>query len=161
VTEPPLAGFRFRSRIMSIFRSINLGILALGVSCSDSLTPFPEVSLRTEAAPSILSNGDELTMRSILQNHTGETVEVGAACGPPTLFELRPSSGDVVHPIPLDGAFTCPHLDYHTLQPFETDTVTIRWRVTGLDAGQWQLRSGFRRGLGLERLTEPVVITVQ
>lgn len=149
---------------MTTFRALALGVIALAAaSCSDSLSPFPDVVLRTEAAPSFVSAGDTLTMWSILQNTSAETIAVGSACGPPTLFELRHNVAGRMFPIdPANAVFTCEGSDWHTLEPLETDTVRIRWRVTGeLVAGVWEVRSGFRHGIRLVRLTEPVIITVQ
>src|SRR5687768_15934445 len=126
--------------------AVAFGMIA---GCGSSVDPFPGIELRTEVSPAVVAVGDTVTIRAILRNLTSEDIETGRACGPPVLFELRHESGDVVHPIALDGAFTCPGLDYHQLEPFETDTVVTRWRVN-LRLGQWSVRSGYRSGVRLE-----------
>lgn len=134
--------------------------IAVVMSCRGSLDPLKDIELRTEVAPAVVSVGDTVTIRAILRNTTSKVIEPGLACGPPVLFELRGTGGDVVHPIRLDGAFACPFLDYHRLEPFETDTVVTRWRV-GLSRGDWSVRSGFRSGAKLERLSPAVSLTVE
>ena len=132
--------------------------LAIG-ACARSLAPYDAVELRTEVAPTTFAVGDTVVIRAIMRNPTSTVVEPGRACGPPALFEFRNGSGAVVHPIALDGAFTCPGLDYHVLEPFETDTVLVRWRVE-LTPGPWSVRSGFRAGVKLDRLSPPVDVVV-
>jgi hypothetical protein len=94
-----------------------------------------------------------------MRNTSGAVINVGTACGPPVLFELRNPQGDVIYPIPLDGASTCEGSDYHVLDAFETDTVIVRWRAN-LGSGSWTVRSGFRNGVNLERLSPAVTIIV-
>lgn len=139
---------------------ICVAIIGVIVACGGTLEPFQSIELRTEVAPAAVAVGDTVTLRAIMRNPSNTAIETGLACGPPVLFEIRHAAGDLVHPIPLDGVFTCPFLDYHLLEPHETDTVTIRWRVD-LRSGDWSVRSGFRRAAGLEDLTHPARLRVK
>lgn len=141
-------------RGMHVFAVVLLG------ACAAPAGPFPGVQLETEVTPNAAAGGDTVTIRAILHNPTERKVEVGGACGPPVLFEIRRSpSGAPIYPIPLEAAFLCPGEDYHVLDPGETDTVAISWRTPG--PGKFAVRSGFRSGSGLQRLTGPAILTVQ
>ena len=144
---------------MSIIRPLAAVAALTLVACSRSLAPYDVIELRTEVAPAAFAVGDTVMIRAIMRNPTSTVIEPGRACGPPVLFEFRNGSGAVVHPIALDGIFTCPGLDYHVLEPFETDTVVVRWRVE-LTPGPWSVRSGFRAGSKLDRLSPPVGVVV-
>ena len=136
-----------------------IALVAVVAACEASLGPG-DLELRTEVAPTLVAAGDTVTLRAIMHNTGSESIQPGAGCGPPALFELRHGVTEVVHPIPLDGAFTCPFLDFHQLDPGETDTVRFRWRVE-VHSGTWSVRSGFRSGVRLVRLTPPVSLTVR
>ena len=130
------------------------------LSCTSVVDPHRAIELRTEIAPALVSVGDTVTIRAILRNPTSRSIEAGRACGPPVLFELRNRGGEIVHPIPLDGASICPYLDYHLIEPGETDTVLTRWRVE-LTSGEWSVRGGFRNGHTLAPLSPAVSLTVE
>ncbi len=91
------------------------------LGCAGSLEPYETIELLTEVAPAIVSVGDTVVIRAIMRNPTNAVIEAGPACGPPVLFQFRDDRGQVVYPIPLNGAFMCPGLDYHVLEPYETD----------------------------------------
>lgn len=134
--------------------------LAFIASCSEPTGPFPAVQLRTEVAPHIISLGESAAMLAILHNPTSQRVEVNTACGPPVLFEVHtPTAEGPVYPIPLDAAWLCDGADYHVLEPGETDTVSTSWRPVA--AGSFAVRSGFRAGGHLERLTRPATLSVR
>jgi hypothetical protein len=135
-------------------------LIGLVLACENALVPSEVIELSTEVTPSVLAAGDTVILRAIMRNPTSEAIETGLSCGPPVLFELRGDGGEVVHPLSLDGVWTCPLLDYHLLEPHETDTVVARWRVE-LNPAQWAVRSGFRNGARLERLSRPVNLTVR
>lgn len=135
-----------------------VGFLASG--CTESSGPSFAVGLRTEVTPRALARGDTLLLRAILTNPTARRLDVGASCGPPVLFEVRARTGEVIHPIPLSLTFTCDRIDVHELEPGETDTVLTRWRVSAA-AGRYEVRSGFRGGSGLERVTSPATLTIR
>lgn len=139
------------------------GLLVVGLTiaaCTESSAPFFSADLRTEVSPAIVTAGDTVVLRAIMSNPTSERLDVGGACGPPVFFEVNPSAGDPLYPVPLDLAFTCERNDFHDLEPGEVDTLTTRWRVPAA-AGQYSVRSGFRTASGLERLTSSVALTVR
>ncbi len=142
-----------------LVRMIAVWTLA-AAACSRSVAPHEALDLRTAVIPTAAALGDTVTLLAIITNPTHRTVEAGRACGPPALFEFRNQAGGLIHPIPLDGIFTCPGLDYHVLEPFETDTVMVRWRIT-LTPGAWSARSGFRSATGLVRLSDPVSLSIR
>lgn len=138
-------------------------VLASGLvvsACTDTSGPSAVVQLRTEIAPAVVAPGDTLMIRAILTNPTMRRLDVGAACGPPVLFEVRAGTGDAIYPIPLSATFTCERSDVHELEPGETDTVSTRWSVTAA-VGQYAVRSGFRSESGLQRLTSPATLTIR
>jgi hypothetical protein len=153
-----LSGAALMSLKCPTSRAIGLAIAL--VACSGSLDPRGSVVLRSEVSPGIVSVGDTVTLRAIMHNVSDRVVDVNTACGPPVLFELRRGTGEVVHPISPVGVFTCEGRDYHVLEPFEVDTVLIRWRVN-LTSGAWDVRSGFRNGPELARLSAATPLTVQ
>lgn len=139
------------------------GLLVVGLTlaaCTEASAPFFKADLRTEVAPATVTAGDTVVLRAIMTNPTAQRLDVGGACGPPVFFEVNPSAGDPLYPIPLDLPFTCERNDLHDLEPGEVDTLTVRWRVPAA-AGQYSVRSGFRTANGLERLSSPVALTVR
>ncbi len=139
------------------------GVLVIGLAiaaCTESSAPFFAADLRTEVAPAVVTAGDTVVLRAIMTNPTARRLDVGGACGPPVFFEVNPSAGEPLYPIPLDLPFTCERNDLHDLEPGEVDTLTTRWRVPTA-AGQYSVRSGFRTASGLERLTVPVSLTIR
>lgn len=134
------------------------GLLIL--ACSDASGPTSVVTVRTEVTPATVAIGDTVVFRAILTNPSARRLDLGSVCGPPVLFEVRASTGDVTYPIPLDLTFTCERTDVHDLEPGESDTVSTRWRVSAT-AGQYSVRSGFRNGQRLQRLTNPIALTVR
>jgi hypothetical protein len=140
-----------------------IGLFACGLlttACAESSGPLSVVTLRTEIAPASVSQGDTVVMRAILTNPSTRQLDLASPCGPPVLFEVRSSSGDLIYPIPLNTAFTCERNDGHDLAPGEVDTVYARWRVTAA-AGQYTVRSGFRSEANLRRLTSPIALTIR
>ena len=135
--------------------------LLLG-ACTDASGPSSVVNLRIEISPATVTMGDTVVFRAILTNPTARTLDMGSGsgCGPPVLFEVRGSTGELVNPIPPDAVFTCERRDYHDLEPSEIDTVITRWHVTAA-AGAYSVRSGFRGETGLERLTSPIALTIR
>jgi len=103
--------------------------LLLG-ACSDASGPSSVANLRTEISSATVTMGDTVVLRAILTNPTARKLDMGSACGPPVLFEVRRSTGELISPIPLDAVFTCERRDYHDLEPSESDTVITRWPVT-------------------------------
>lgn len=139
------------------------GALLVGVlltACTEASGPSFVVALRTELASTTVMRGDTLLIRAILVNPSSRRLDVGSSCGPPVLFELRPSAGDPIYPVPLDATFTCERVDVHELEPGETDTVSTLWRADA-PAGRYTVRSGFRSAKGLERLTTPATLTIR
>jgi hypothetical protein len=133
--------------------------LLTALACSHPGSPRDAVLLRTEVAPGVAAPGDTVLLRAILKNPTARTIELGGACGPPALFEVRRPDGLVVHPLPLGGFYTCPALDSHRLEPGEQDTVATWWRVPP-GAGEYAVRSGFRAGTRLVDRSRPVPLRV-
>jgi hypothetical protein len=149
------------SSLRSAIAIVAIGFVPMGlVAACNSTDPFQGIELRTEVSPAVVAVGDTVTFRAIMRNRTSDDVDPGSACGPPLLFELRDASNAVIHPIPLDIGFTCELADYHRLEPHETDSVVRRWRVD-LSLGEWSVRSGFRSGAGLTRLSPAVTLMVQ
>jgi len=139
------------------------GVFAFGLllgACTDASGPSSVINLRTEVTPATVTTGDTVVFRAILTNPGARNLETGSACGPPVLFEVRGSTGELIYPIPLDATFTCERRDVHELEPGESDTVVTRWRVTA-SAGGYSVRSGFRGDKGLERLTSPIALTIK
>ncbi len=136
-------------------------LIALGTAaCTESSAPFFAADLRTEVAPAVVTAGDTVVLRAIMTNPTARRLDVGGACGPPVFFEVKPSAGDLLYPIPLDLTFTCERNDFHELEPGEVDTLLTRWRVPAT-VGQYSVRSGFRTANGLERLSAPVALNLR
>ena len=144
-------------------RTVRLSVIAIGVlvaACTNVLVPFPGVFLRPEVAPSTVNVGDTVILRGIMHNTTSEEVDVSRGCGPPVLFEFRQAGGISVRP--FSGASTCELLDYHRLDPLETDTVLFRWKVD-LPRGRWEARIGFRSrdDERLEQMSDAVELIVR
>ena len=140
---------------------VAVGVLSIGlVAACNSTDPFQGIELRTEVSPAVVAAGDTVTFRAIMRNRTSDEVQTNTGCGPPVLFELRHGGDAVVHPVPLDVGFTCEGHDYHRLEPHETDSVVRKWRVE-LSLGPWSVRSGFRSGTSLTRLSPAVTLMVQ
>lgn len=138
-------------------------MLAAGLgsaACAGGTAPAPGVRLRAEALSPSPRIGETVRLLGILTNETAERVDLNAACGPPVLFEVTTPAGARVYPVPLDGAFECPLLDVHELEPGETDTVAVAWRAPAA-VGRYAIRAGFRAGSRLEGLTAPRVVDVQ
>jgi len=131
-------------------------------ACTDASGPSSVVNLRTEISSATVTMGDTVVFRAILTNPTARTLDMGSGsgCGPPVLFEVRGSTGELINQIPLDSVFTCERRDFHDLEPSEIDTVITRWPVTA-SAGSYSVRSGFRGKRGLERLTRPIALTIR
>ena len=129
-------------------------------ACTESTDPWSSVGLRTEVAEATASAGDIVLIRAILTNPTTRQISINSQCGPPVLFELRTGSGSSIYPVPLDASFTCELTDVHILEPGETDTVAVRWRVAAA-TGVYEVRSGFVRTGGLQRLSAPVALVIR
>lgn len=147
-----------RARLMRYSRVCIAGLLV--GACTEASGPLDVVRLRTEISPAVVATGDTLAIRAILTNPTNRRLNLSVGCGPPVLFEVRTSGGDLISPIAPNLTFTCERIDAHDLEPGEVDTLSIRWRVSAT-AGQYEVRSGFQSVSGLQRLTSPVTLTIR
>jgi hypothetical protein len=147
-------------------RLIAAATTAVGVACAAGTDPDAAprvgagVELRAEALPAAVRSGDTVRLLAVLTNPTAARVDLNRGCGPPVLFEVTTPGGAREYPVPLDGAFTCPLLDEHALEPGETDTVAVAWRAPAR-AGRYAVRAGFRDGGRLVELTAPTPVQVQ
>jgi hypothetical protein len=123
-------------------------------------SPSPIVELRTQVAQATASAGDTVVVRAILTNPSTRQTYTSAGCGPPVRIETRAGSGSAIYPIPIEATFTCQLTDISTLEPGETDTLVVRWRVAA-EVGEYGVRSGFLGSNGLLRLTAPVALSIR
>jgi hypothetical protein len=129
-------------------------------SCGEPNEPFAGVELRTQVVPATAWTGDTVVLRAILTNRSTRQAYTSAGCGPPVRIEIRAGSGSAIYPIPIDATFTCQLTDISILEPGETDTLVVPWRVAAT-VGEYGVRSGFLGSNGLLRLTAPVALSIR
>ena len=131
-------------------------LLTVSAACSEPID-YLVVTLTTDrqlAAP-----GDTVRLLASVYNPTSSVVEIGYGCGPSLDFRVTDPGGMTISL--LEGKFfICPLLDYHVLEPGETDSIPWTW-TTPAERGAYMLRSGVRTSVGLRDLSSPVRVDVQ
>jgi len=136
------------------------GVDARVVHSRDSL---PTVETRITVPSSRLSRGDLIDLTVTATNHGTERVTIGVACGPSLDVLVRYPDGtersalwDSVAP---NADFTCPGGPSHWVDPGQTKTEHISWRVPA-SPGTYHLQATLRRGDRLGNLSRSVAIVV-
>jgi hypothetical protein len=124
----------------------------------------PGVTVALGMTPSAASRGDTIRFSATATNATAQRIQIGIACGPSFDVQVTLPNGavrsvlsDLVGP---NGAFTCPLLPEHFVEPRSSRTLVLRWVVPSV-RGRYVARAGLRRSDGLGNLSAAVAFSVR
>lgn len=129
---------------------------------STQTVPGVTVTIHVSSAAPVA--GDTLRFVVTASNATAQRVQIGTECGPSFDVQVTLPNGarrsvlsDLVGP---EGAFSCPLLPQHFVEPGSTQTAELRWRVPAV-SGPYSASAGLRRWDGMSNLSRPIGFSVR
>ena len=131
-------------------------LLTVSAACSEPIDHLV-VTLTTDRQ--LAASGDTVRLVASVYNRTSSVVEIGYGCGPSLDFRVTDPAGRTISL--LEGkVFICPLLDYHVLEPGETDSIPWAWTAPPT-RGTYTFLSAVRTSAGLRNPSAPVRVGVQ
>ena len=145
---------------MHLPRPLRIALVTLSIAACDRATSSREdVVTRLEVPATTFAAGDAVPLRVIVTNRGRESVQAGVACGPGFDVEVRAPDGS--RSFILRGTpSVCPIFDSNIIEPEETDSIVVPWRVPGA-AGYYSLTGGVQVRAGLRARSVPHTVTVR
>jgi hypothetical protein len=131
-------------------------VFALTAACSEPIDHLV-VSLTTDRH--IAAPGDTVSLLASVYNPTSSVLEIGYGCGPSLDFHVT-EPGGATSSLLAGKAFICPLVDYHILEPWETDSIPWKWTAPAT-RGTYVFQSGVRTSTGLRDPSPPVRVDVR
>ena len=116
------------------------------VGCGHPEGPTTQITARLFVPQLSASPGEELVLQVEVTNH-GRHAFRHAGCGPGVDVEVGAPDG-TTRLVLLGQIFACPLLDSSVLEPGETDTSAVRWKVPAA-RGTYTLHGGVAVNAGL------------
>ena len=131
-------------------------LLTLAPACGE---PIDHLVVSLAADRAIAAPGDTVRLLASVYNPTSSVLEIGYGCGPSLDFLVTDPQGSTISL--LEGmVFICPLLDYHVLEPGETDSIPWNWTAPA-PRGSYGVRSAVRTSGGLSSPSSPVTVDIQ
>lgn len=130
--------------------------LTISAACSE---PMDHLVVTLTADRQRAAFGDTVHLLATVHNPTASLAEIGHGCGPSLDFRVTDPSGVTISL--LDGkVFICPLVDYHVIEPGETDSIPWVWS-TPAKRGAYTIRSAIRTSAGLRNTSAPVRVDIE
>jgi hypothetical protein len=129
-------------------------LVALAACTTSASEPADKVRVDATVAPLSARVGDEVTVTLVATNPTNDVAHWSSGCGLDLGFELRNANGQVVE-APRFGTCTM-ELRQLALEPGETLTRSVRWRVGSVGGPAGPLPNGAVQVVGLLGIVDRV-----
>ncbi len=159
------------SRVSSVLAVVALlgcaptsGTEAGGRALARSAESLPTITVTLTADRTVVTPGEIVEFTATATNRGTAPVQIGVQCGPSMDVAIAPPAGKgrsaLADQLGSNGAFTCPLLPEHFVEPGQTQTLRISWLVPAT-RGTYTAVAGLRRGDGLGNLSTPVQLVVR